>query len=71
MKTRNERTELCYRQAMRTALLEMLKIINPEDQITYGSYTYEDLIIYARDWLQTEVDEVLGKAAEPAGLSLE
>ncbi len=71
MKTRQERTENRFRFDMSEALLEVLYIINPEDQITYRAMKYEDLVIYARDWLQTEVQEVTQQTSEPESLKLD
>jgi hypothetical protein len=55
---------------MMKALLDLLKVINPADQISYGAMRYEDLVLYSRDWLQTEAEEITAKTAEPASLSL-
>lgn len=44
--------------AVRNHLLSLLMVMNPQDQIHYGAMSYSDLVVYARDWLQTEVEEV-------------
>lgn len=64
---RISRTEQHYRQNMRAALIEVLKIINPADAIQYGAMKYEDLVVYTFDWMQTEVEEITGKSSvQPA-----
>lgn len=63
--TRADKTERTHRALVREHLLSLLKVLNPADQITYGAMSYEDLVTYARDWLQTEVDESSpGQASE-------
>ncbi len=55
---REQQTERAYRQAMHRALLDLLWIMNPADKIHWQGMTYEDLVVYARDWLQTEAEAV-------------
>lgn len=56
--TRSQKTENCYRQAMREALFKLLVVMNPQDQISFGALPYAELVAYARDWLDTEIVEL-------------
>lgn len=58
---RHQQTERAFQMAVRNQLLGLLMVMNPQDQIHYGAMTYPNLVVYARDWLQTEVEEVSGK----------
>jgi hypothetical protein len=71
---RHEQTERAYRNAVYKALAELLKVVNPRDEVHWRGMKYEDLVTYARDWLQTEVEVVSGVEPEPAeepGLGLD
>jgi len=64
--TRAQQTERAYRNFVRLQLIDLLKVINPQDTIQFQAMKYSELVAYARDWLQTEVDLVTEK---PAGNS--
>ena len=55
---RNEKTELCYRGQVRKALTALLEVMNPQDQIEWGKLTYPELVKYARDFIETEIEEL-------------
>lgn len=55
-------TERAYREAMREQLMNLLRIMNPADVINYGALKYTDLVLYARDWLETEIEEITGES---------
>lgn len=78
--TRAQRTEAVYRNELKTRLLALLEVVNPQDQMTWGTMKFEDLVVYCRDWLDTEIEELglknhiilrpLPKLEAPTGLSL-
>lgn len=44
----------------------LLNVMNPMDQIHYGGMLYPDLVVYAYDWLKTEVVELAAQGYEAA-----
>lgn len=55
---RAAQTERAYRNQVREKLVDLLKVMNPQDTLQFGGMKYEELVVYARDWLNTEVVEV-------------
>lgn len=71
---RQEQTERAYRNIVRMQLLNILTTMNPQDSIHFGSMSYEELVVYTRDWLDTEVKVVTGQPGEEqesGGLALD
>lgn len=68
--TREERALRVYQTAVRKALIDLLLLINPQDQLSYGGLKYEELVAYAKDWLETEAQQSAGQdVAEPESLA--
>lgn len=61
---RNQQTERAYRKLMHKQLMVLLEIMNPQDRIHYGAMSYEDLVVYTRDWLKTEADAIAGNPVD-------
>lgn len=61
---RTAQTERAYRNSMREKLIDLLKVMNPQDALQFQGLKYEELVVYARDWLQTEVIEVTATKEE-------
>lgn len=61
---RHQQTERYFRMQVKTKLLELLTILNPQDQIHFGEMSYEELVVYSRDWLQTECNVVSSDAVD-------
>lgn len=55
---RSEQTERAYRVQVREALLTLLRIMDPQNQIQFGAYKYEDLVEYAADFIDSEAEAV-------------
>ena len=68
---RAAQTECTHRIVVKAKLLELLRLINPGDQIEFERMSYEQLVTYARDWLDTEIEAAEVKTSQPSSLSLE
>lgn len=55
---RQQRAETHYRAGVTKALLDLLQVVNPQDRITWAAMKFEDLVVYSRDWLDTEIEEL-------------
>lgn len=55
---RHQQTERAYHYMMQERLLSLLEVMNPQDRIHYGAMLYPELVVYAYDWMRTEVIEL-------------
>lgn len=73
-KTRDERAVAHYENDVKLTLQNLLTLLNPEDGITWGGYSYREIVPYAHDFLTVEreyVESGQDPAKQPAQTALE
>jgi hypothetical protein len=70
IKPRTDRVERFYRAEMFEALLKIVSIYNPSAIFDAKAMKYSELVVYVRDCLVLEADEVTAKGNDPPSLPI-
>lgn len=71
MKTREEKVERHFRNSVREKLLDLMSVMDPGEQLRWGSYNQKQLLTAAKERIEAELNHENGEDSESKSIYTE
>lgn len=71
MKTREEKVERHFRNSVREKLLDLMSVMDPGEQLRWGSYNQKQLLNAAKERIEAELNHENGEDNESKSIYVE